>query len=92
MRGCETAFMMAPVASSLTSKLKLWVVTDDTFTTNGNVVICQVCDKKTMLYEVAIGTTHPKRSSYKKQTTAAFQKASTSDPSATKSGAKNEFF
>jgi hypothetical protein len=36
-----------------------------------------------MLYEVTIGATHPKCSSYKKQTVAVFQKASTSGPNAT---------
>jgi hypothetical protein len=35
-------------------------------------------------YEVAIGTTHRKCSSYKTQTTSVFQKASTSDPNATR--------
>jgi hypothetical protein len=37
-----------------------------------------------MYYEVAIGTTHPKCSSYKTQTIAVFQDASTSDPNATR--------
>jgi hypothetical protein len=37
---------MAPVASSLASKLKSWVAIDDAFTADGKVVICQVCDKK----------------------------------------------
>jgi hypothetical protein len=37
---------MAPVASSLATKLKAWVVIDDPITTDGKVVICQVCDKK----------------------------------------------
>jgi hypothetical protein len=71
------AFLLAPVASSLASKLKSWVATDGAFTTDGKVVICQVCDKKV---EVAIGTTHPKCS----QTFAVFQEASTSDPNATR--------
>jgi hypothetical protein len=48
--GCEPDsllfFVMSPVASSLASKLKSWVVMDDAFTTDGKVVICQVCDKK----------------------------------------------
>jgi hypothetical protein len=35
-----------------------------------------------MYYEVTIGTTHPKCSSYKTQTVAVFQEASTSDPKA----------
>jgi hypothetical protein len=38
--------VVAPVASSLASKFKSWEAIDDAFTTNGKVVICQVCDKK----------------------------------------------
>jgi hypothetical protein len=41
---------MAPIASSLASKFKSWVVIDDTFATDGKVVICQVCDKKILLW------------------------------------------
>jgi hypothetical protein len=36
-----------------------------------------------MYYEVAIGTTHPKYSSYKTQTVAVLQEASISDSNAT---------
>lgn len=34
------------MASSVTSKLKSWVTIDDAYTTDGKVVVCQVCDKK----------------------------------------------
>jgi hypothetical protein len=37
---------MAPVVSSLASELKSWVAIDDAFTTDGKVVIFQVCCKK----------------------------------------------
>jgi hypothetical protein len=37
-----------------------------------------------MLYEVAIGTTHPKCSSYKTQTVAVFKEPSTYGPNATR--------
>jgi hypothetical protein len=40
------AFVMAAIASSLVSTLKLWMAIDDAFATDGKVVICQVCDKK----------------------------------------------
>jgi hypothetical protein len=35
---------MAPVASPLASKLNLWVKTDDSFTTDGKIVICLACN------------------------------------------------
>ncbi|KAJ9593019.1 hypothetical protein L9F63_015317 [Diploptera punctata] len=35
---------MAPVASKLSSKLKSWVKIDDSFTTDGDVVLCQACN------------------------------------------------
>lgn len=37
---------MPPVASKLSSKLKSWVTIDDSFTTDGAVVLCQACNKK----------------------------------------------
>ena len=37
---------MAPVASSLAAKLRSWITVDNAFTTDGKVVLCQVCDKK----------------------------------------------
>lgn len=37
---------MAPVASTLAAKLRSWITVDDAFTTDGKVVVCQVCNKK----------------------------------------------
>lgn len=37
---------MAPVASKLSSKLKSWVKIDDSFTTDGDVVLCQACNNQ----------------------------------------------
>jgi hypothetical protein len=59
------AFGMAPVASSLASKLKLWVVIDDAFTTDGKVVICQVCDENIGCTMKSQLEQHNKCSSYK---------------------------
>jgi hypothetical protein len=69
---------MAPVASSLATKLKDWVAINDAITTDGKVVICQVCDKK------LIGIKHAKCYSYRTQRIAVLQEAGTSDPNATR--------
>ena len=37
---------MAPIPSSLAAKLKAWVTMDEGLTTDGRIVVCQVCEKK----------------------------------------------
>jgi hypothetical protein len=74
---------MVPVASSLASKLKLWVAIDDTFPTDGKFVICQVCDKKIGCTMKSQLEQHSRSALHTKQTIAVLQKASTSDPNAT---------
>ena len=37
---------MAPVASSLSSKLKAWISVDSALITDGKTVLCQTCDKR----------------------------------------------
>lgn len=37
---------MAPTGSSLAEKLKAWITLDDMLTTDGKIVVCQVCEKK----------------------------------------------
>ncbi|KAJ9579195.1 hypothetical protein L9F63_024696, partial [Diploptera punctata] len=37
---------MAPAASKLSSKLKSWVKIDDSFTIDGDVVLCQACNNQ----------------------------------------------
>jgi hypothetical protein len=36
---------MAPAASFLESKLNMWVKTDDSFTTDGKIIICLACNE-----------------------------------------------
>jgi hypothetical protein len=76
------AFVMTPVPSSLASKWKSWVAIAVAFTTNAEVVFCQVYGEKCMLYEAVIGATLLKFYSYKKKSVAVFQKASTFGPNA----------
>jgi hypothetical protein len=56
---------MAPVASSLASKLHSWVKIDDSFTTGGKIVICPTF----MFHEITFGVTCTKRATYKEQAT-----------------------
>jgi hypothetical protein len=37
--------IMAPAASSLATKLNLWVKIDNSFTIDGKIVICLACNK-----------------------------------------------
>jgi hypothetical protein len=79
--------------SSFASKLKSWVEIDDAFTTDGNVVICEVCDKKigcTMKSQLeqhipsAVHTKHKQLQCSKKQVLITKTQQ--------ESGSRNEFF
>jgi hypothetical protein len=63
---------MAPVASSLASKLYLWIKIDDSFTTGGKILIYLVW----VIHEITAGATCTKRATYKEQTTEFFEEAS----------------
>jgi hypothetical protein len=77
---------MAPVASSLASKLHLWVKTDDTFTTDGKIIICLACNR-------SIGCTmKSQRATYKEQAIEFSKKRVLSTQMQQSSTKRNEFF
>jgi hypothetical protein len=76
--------MMAHVASSLASKLKSWLAIDDSFTTDGKVVICQVCNKKIGCFMKSQLEQNTRSARHTKHTLAVFQEASTCDSNATR--------
>jgi hypothetical protein len=70
---------MAPAASSLTSKLNLWVKMDDSITTDGKIIIRVMsgCKKKySVFHEITIGETCMKCATYEEQATEFFEEAS----------------
>jgi hypothetical protein len=67
---------MAPVASSVASKLNLWVKIDHSFTSDGKIVICLACNKSVVFHEITVGATCMKRATQKEQATEFFEEAS----------------
>jgi hypothetical protein len=67
---------LAPVASSLASKLNVWVKADNSFTTDGKIVYVWLTTKDLVFHEITVGATCTKRAAYKEQATEFFEEAS----------------
>jgi hypothetical protein len=63
---------MALAASSLVSKLNLWVKTDDFFTTDSKIITCLACNKGWVFSEISC----TKHTTYKEQVTEFVEEAS----------------
>jgi hypothetical protein len=63
---------MTPVASSLALKINLWVKVDDSFTTNGKIIICLAYNKSIGCSMKSVGAT----CTYKEQATEFFDEES----------------
>jgi hypothetical protein len=67
---------MVPATSSLASKLILWVKINDSFTTDGKIVMSGLQQKHWMFHEITVGLTCTKRATYEEQATEFFEEAS----------------